>query len=226
MRRLIASLVVALSLGGASVSAAPVTIDTFDTPASAQTFIGPTGAINTSHSGTGILGTRTLTTSGALALGDVFSIGAGAFSAFTGTSAIETSLAYSSFGTQNFSGDLGINFHFSFLDAGVSATSTEVDVVLTTSTGTLTGSITLADSATAFSATLLFSSFTGPGSLSSVTGITVIFNNGGTPNQGTDFVLDGLSVTSNVPEPMSVALFGLTALSAVFVVRRKKQVPA
>ena len=220
----VAAITCLIALGlSRSASAAPITIDSFETPASPLLFIGPSGPPAGADSGAGVLGTRTLSSSTTLGLGDVVAIGNGTFQVFTGTTSMESVLTYNGAGFPlDFSADLGIVFDFLFLDGGISNTTTDFEVTLNTSTGPLTGSVTVSDTAVPFSALLLFASFSGPGNLATVNSIVFGFNNGGSPQQGADFVLDELSVAAAlVPEPASLALCGVAGMAALWSGRRR-----
>jgi hypothetical protein len=118
-----------------------------------------------------------------------------------------------------------MEYRFLSLDApGITgATTTQFDLFLSTTTGGLSGSLSLLDSDTPFTAVLPFSSLTGPGNLSAVTAATFVFNAGA--QAGTDFTLDKLSVVgpptpppATVPEPSAIALMlsGLIATTAAW----------
>jgi hypothetical protein len=201
---------------------ATLVIDTFDTPGVPHTFIGPVGPPTATDSGAGILGTRAYTSSTALSLGDVTSIGGGSFSVFTGTTALESGLGYSFFGTLDFSAESAIQYDFLFLDGGTVSTTTEFDVTLITTTGSLSASITLADSAVPFSALLPLSSFTGSGSLTAVTGLVFAFNDAGSPHMGTDYVLSSIVA---VPEASPVVIWSAVSIMGVGFSYLRRHVP-
>ena len=199
------------------------TVDTFSTPSPPSVFtVGTTPAAT--HSGTGILGTRTLSSSAALTAGSTVSIGGGTFQVFTSTLALESTLTYSGAGFPlNLTGQ-GLQLDFTFLDGGT-PTTTVFAVTLNTSTGALTGSITLADSLVPFSALLSFASLTGPGTLGSVNSLSIGFNDTGSPQAGADFILDALSIepagSVSVPEPSSMMVLGAAVLGVLWQVRRR-----
>ena len=138
-------------------------------------------------------------------------IGTGVLGVTTGaTSAVQTNLSYAFPGSQNFSTDFGVLVNFNSLDAGTSALTSDFRVVLNTSTGNLTATFTVGDNVSPFSVFIPFGAFMGPGSLGTVSGAQFFLNDNGTPNQGTDFVLDALSVSGpQIPEPASLSLLGL-----------------
>jgi hypothetical protein len=220
MRCLIPAVIAMVWLAG-SVSAAPILIDNFATPNPQVQINGP-GAVNLVHSGAGIFGTRTVTTSPNLAAGDTFRIGQGIVNIQTGaTSSVQTNLSYA-FATQNFSKDAGIILEFGALDAGTGVTSAEIRAVLNTSTGNLSASVILFDSIVPVSGFLPFNTFTGPGNLSNVTGAQFFLNDTGTPNPGTDFELRSIRVTdTGIPEPGSLAVWGLLGAAGVWYGRRR-----
>ena len=207
-----------------AVSALPV-IDTFETPAVTQVFIGPSAPPAAGPTtGAGILGTRNMIGLAPLAIGDVLAIGGGTFQVFTGTSSLETSLIYSNFGTEDFSAPkLGILLDFLFLDGGVATTTADIHITLVTLAGTLENTVTVNESAVPFSVFLEFSSFTGVGSLSDVTTLDFKFNDGGSPQSGVDLVLDQLSVA--VPQPPSIALLSVACAGLLYARRRIRKAP-
>jgi hypothetical protein len=140
----------------------------------------------------------------------------------TQTSAVEVTLNYSSFGILDLTGFGSIDFVFNpVFDPGVGPPFI-IEVVLTTTSGTLTTSglpVPLPPAGGIFS--IPFSGFSGPGSLSAVTGITIALNNGGSPSTAADFVLDEIRF-SIIPEPGTMALFGLGLLGVVGVTLRRR----
>lgn len=211
VKRVTCSAFVLSLLFAASAYASPVTIDTFETPTPFVLLMGGTGAQVRADTGPGIFGFRELITF--LRFGDLVILGEGLFVQIATAEGEDAflhmaRLRYEFPGVQDFSGDLGVELRFLFLDApGVTgATTTQFHVSLNTSAGQLTHSFTLLDSFVPFTVVLPFSSFTGPGNLAAVSTAVFMLNAGGATQQGTDFGLDYLAVIGRVappPEPVS-----------------------
>ena len=231
-RRFLFMVVVSALAFSAQASAAPIVVDTFDTPVAASTVTSGslTGAFP-SESGLGILGTRDLSYTGTNATtGNTFdsfegiSVGAGFLKVGTFTSALEIQLDYSGFGTKDVSGANSLDLTFvPVFDLGVGG-GFDVNVELTTTTGLLNATMVppvgFAPSGGTLSIPL--ASFTGPGSFSGVQGIQINLNNGGSPNTSSDFSLTQIQF-SEIPEPATVTLFALCCIGAAIYGRRRLQ---
>ena len=237
-RLLTAIAVVAMPVGAAD--AAPILIDNFGT--GSQTVNGGSSLNGsfTNVSGAGLLGTRSLTYQGTnagtgntfrtmpaetLALNNPGLPGRLALSTFD--SAVQVNLSYGGFGVLNASGMGFLSLVFdTIFDPGIGG-GFVVDLTLTTSTGNLTTAVIAPGGFLPSGGTLLIplSSLTGPGSLSSVTGISVSLNDGGTPNAASDFALDQLAFVET-PEPASMAVFGVLALGGGLAVARRRMMLA
>ena len=110
--------------------------------------------------------------------------------------------------------------NFQFLDSGV-GTQFNVEVLVSTTTGLLTGSLSLTDNALPTTYTIPYSSFTGTGDLGSVNSISLRLNNNGNPQAGVDFILTQFAIAEAVPEPATLATFGLMGLFGGYAARRK-----
>jgi len=212
---------------------APVVVDTFSTvnPWNVyQTFTAP-GTVQSNVSGAGILGQRDVTIGapGLVNGGDFLGIGTADFGSLTGQGVLDLNLNantnsaitlnYDNFGVMNFSGDLGIGLDILAYNNG--SVQTQNQIILTTTTGLLTASAITFPNVPPGSMIFLipFASFTGPGSLSSVTGIQFIFNSNN--SSGFDITLDGIQVLAT-PEPSSL-LAWVSVLAAGWFARRRFQ---
>lgn len=232
--RLVAA-VCALALVAGVAPAAPVTIDNFNTPGAPAVFspFTPAGNLGAPTTGAGILGTRQLSITNALsALGDGVAIGGGILNAVSSdTTAYATVLNYNFGGTLDASPSAGITLDMRSIDGGFT-TSTAVEATLFTTTGnrTLTGfniNDILPVGEPGTPVVLPFASFTGPGSVGSITGLQVRFNSAPT-RAGVDLTLSQIWVTEGtfvrdnpVPEPTTLAVFGLLGVGGIVAARRK-----
>jgi hypothetical protein len=238
MVRFVALALMALMVAVPSAGAAPIVIDNFATP---DPFVTQTGGglFNPSHSGTGIFGSATRDVSVTLPFGDTAAIGAAipfggsvgtldAFSVFSGVSALTSSLTYTFPAPTDLSG-AGISFVMAFVDEGQPAGPPGIvtDITINTATGTLTGVVPLLSSATPVTYTALYNTFSGSGDLTQVNSIVFTFNNGGTPQQGTDFIVTQIQVDP-IPEPATLALWGVVGAAGAWYGRRRlgKKAPA
>lgn len=204
-----------------SAVAAPLIVDTFETPA-APTIV-TTGAPNFGSfgptSGPGILGDRIVgydkAGAGLLDLGDVVAVGGGTLFLASGPNVdgITVTTDYSNFGVLDLNGFNSLDLIFvPLFDNGVGVF--DVVVTLTTGSGLLSSTTVVPNSFAPGGGTLQIplAGLTGPGSLSTVTGIFIALNNSGTPSAAADFQLTQIQLTP-VPEPASIAVW--TILGAV-----------
>lgn len=159
-------------------------------------------------------------------------IGGGTFTMDTDNSSKATSqITYSLTGAaSNLSGATGLSLQFANLDAGTTATTIPVSVAVNTATGTRTFTGTITESATAFTQTFAFSSFSGSGDLGQVNSIVFTLNNTANSRTAVDFAMTGVTVnTPNaVPAPPGLLLAGIGGLALLGRARlaRKKPVAA
>ncbi len=221
-------LAAALTLAFASsASAAPIIVDTFDTPTTASVvgFGNPKTGSFAPLSGSGILGTRALSYNGGAGnflLFEGVAVGAGSLILGTQSSAVQVNLAYSGFGTLNLTGFTSLDLIFvPIFDAGVG--TFDIVVTLATSTGNLTMTFippgAIAPGGGVFAIPL--AGLTGPGNLANVTGITLNLNDGGSPSAAADFTLSQIQFSPPVPEPATIATLGLMGLFGGYFARRK-----
>ncbi len=140
----------------------------------------------------------------------------------TVTSAVQVTLDYT-FAATDLSGFGALEMVFNGpFDPGVLPGDFSIVVTFTTGSGALTTTIfPVPISAGGGVLTIPFSGLTGPGSLSSVTGLNIVLNDGGTPATAADFLLDEVRLVV-IPEPGTMALFGLGLLGVVAVTLRRK----
>lgn len=234
MLRTLLAAAVALAFAG-SVSAAPITIDTFDFPNPGAMYGTGTGAgtLRTNDTHGSILGQRDLVLNHPLVnVAELIRIGVATANPFLGQGIFEVNsnamsvfsvtLNYDNFGTLDFSNDLGIALAILAYNNG--SVTTQNQIVLTTATGTLTATATFPNVSPGPQSFLMpFSSFTGPGDLSQVTGIAVTFNSNN--SGGFDAALDSISVVP-IPEPTTWATFGALAAFGGFAARRRLRAAA
>lgn len=245
MRRFYFSIALALMAFAAfssTLPAGPLIIDTFEspTPAAFYSFGSANPFSNTVTGAPGVLGgsrnyTATQVSGATFSLGTAGAIGTdaslgsadkGAVQFFSGSVAVEGILRYPATGTfgspQNFlaTGDR-FEFDFQFVDGGIGLGAGELLETLievTTTTGTRTLLVNFKDSVGPVSYSVPFSSFGGSGSFASVTSLKVTLND---PDPQTDFQLNKLSV-AEVPEPASVAVFGVILIGGAFYGWRRR----
>lgn len=142
-------------------------------------------------------------------------IGGGTFTMDSDNSSAATSkLTYALSGAaSNLSGASGLELAFKTFDAGTAASSTPVTIEVVTKTGTLTRTTTIAESATPFTQSFAFATFTGSGNLGQVNTIRVTINGGSGTQTAVDFAMDEVRVTA-VPAPPALLLgaIGLAGL--------------
>jgi hypothetical protein len=247
---LFAAAVLATTVFGSTASAAPILIDNFNTPAGGQaTTAGTprTGAFPSTVLGANGVGTRTISYAGAgnfTAAEGVFvnSPGAsllGTLEMGTVGGAVSTSSTYSAFVgpldlttiSPNF---FDIDFHLA--DNGAAPTAFQLTIEATTATGTLSKTFNVNNVPfNALATTLSFqmdNTWTGPGSFASVNGLKFTFN--ASQLNAADFIVGEIRardgrippVGNPVPEPVSLAVFGLLTLAGGAVARRKMKVVA
>lgn len=150
-------------------------------------------------------------------------IGAGDFSVDINNSTLGfATLAYAT-GSADFSMGTGVRLDFINLNPGNTSTVVALDmpimVTINTTSGTLSSSTNVAGSGAPFPVNLPFASFTGTGNLSNVTGLSIQLNGGPNSRFAADFVLDTVSIPTNViPAPPAIVLAGLAA--PVLLLRR------
>jgi hypothetical protein len=117
---------------------------------------------------------------------------------------------------------------FSAVEAGVDVTTNTnaldmpVDVVISTTGGSLTGNFFLTESTTPIVYALPITNFTGIADLANVISVNVNFNGGPNQRQATDFVLTSIRFeTFSVPAPPA-ALLALAGVPVVHIVRRRR----
>lgn len=209
--------VASLGAFGQSASAAPMLIDDFS-----STVAPFSSGSQVTNLGGGV--TRTITINGS-ALGlsavSVNSTVPNALDSFASSlSAFSTVLQYD-FAAQNFLPTDSILLPFLASNGGTGATTLDLKVELLGGPG---GSLNfaIADNASPFNLPISFGAF-GPGPFNGITGIRFTFNQDLT--NATDFTLGGdggIRITGDpVPEPATLATFGLMGLVGGFVARRK-----
>ncbi|MCS6977505.1 MAG: PEP-CTERM sorting domain-containing protein, partial [Gemmatales bacterium] len=151
----------------------------------------------------------------------------GQLSMFTGTSSVQATLTYTFPAPVSFAGFAGIEMDVDYYNVGTPPPD-EWLVQIVTGSGTLTSTLNILPPGApffgpSFPSTLFFpfSGFTGTGDLTNVTGVNIIINNGGSPNQGTDFVINEIRLPI-VPEPGTLALFGVGLLGVVGITLRRR----
>jgi hypothetical protein len=231
MRRLlganfgIAILCVGLFLPAPAAAQDVILIDSFDIPdpgVTNVTIASPAGGIaRTNDMGGTILGSRDLSFSGVVnntlsnntyAIGNVPALPGTIFDMATNAqSSVTATLHYDTFGTLNLAGLVAFEFDFDIIDPGVPpGTTLEVEMTLSTGSGDLTAVAHFESSAAPGTFSIPAGAFSGPGSLSTVDGITVDLNNTGAPSFGVDFTLD--EIRAITPEPGSIILWSVGAL--------------
>jgi hypothetical protein len=231
-RLVVALCAFALVLTPGVASAAPILIDSFFTP--------NPGAIHTNNpvslplrvdSGFEILGTRTTSvTAVANGLDNDVQIGGGPggfYDVSSGVSdSITTQLAYNFGGS--LSGATQIDIEFDGVQGGLgSGNALSITAVLETVNGDRVFSTTVPDSGALNNVLSLgFGSFSNAGFGDTITGFRLSTNVGGF--NASDFRIDNISTPDGtfdqgdpVPEPASLALFGLLGLGGVAAARRK-----
>jgi len=140
----------------------------------------------------------------------------------------KTDIAYTDFGTLDLT-NMVIDLPFFQYNDGTNDANLQVTVTLSTPSGLLMSSQTVLSGNTGpFTLTFPFSGFTGPGNITQVQGVTFSFLPQGTmsgPPLGTGFILDGAAgVQINaIPEPASLATWGMLALAGAWFGRRQLQ---
>lgn len=217
---LIASALAVLSIVSSSspAGAAPIVLDTFSGAVSSWNPATPPGVLQAN-------GTRTLTLGipGLQNGGDFVSVGGGTFSHQSNTTSnFTTQLAYS-FGPADLSTGQGLHINFDSIDAGSSVTNRLSALIeILTSTGTLSATIFFPEGNFAQDFLVPYVALSGPGNLNSAIGARITFNNIG--DAGVDFILSGdrpLLLNGEVPEPTTIATFGLIGLLGGAAVRRR-----
>lgn len=238
MLRLIASaMLVMLMLAVPNAGAAPIVFDNFSDPAAGQTVnSGSLTGSFASVTGPGIFnsGTRDLSYTGVNAatgdtwrtlFGEILSVNGGLpgrLGLATFDSAVEIILKYTAFGTLDASGFTTLDLVFdTVFDNG--ASDFDINIVLTTGSGLLSGTFTAPGSFVPSGGTLSIplSTLTGPGSLSSITQIDIRLNDSGSPSSSADFALDTIQFANPVPEPATLALWGTVTLGGLWYGRRR-----
>ncbi|CAN5164561.1 hypothetical protein BH11PLA2_BH11PLA2_42950 [soil metagenome] len=224
----------------APLQAAFITIDNFSNPAAAQfVLIGPNpNPTTTSGSPTGLGSTRTGTFSvvsplPANPLDLTVQLGSGSYIHNSSNFAVtHGSLVYSAFtgGTGNFSASgIPLEFIVRFasvdpgfdLSTGLSALNMPLDVVIATSTGSLSGTFFVPSSPNIpIAYQIPFASLTAAGlvDLSQVNTVTLNFNNGVNNRQAADFAVTGFDLVTT-PVPPAVFI-GLAAIPVLGLLRR------
>lgn len=236
MSRLIACAMLALALlATPNVGAAPIVIDTFDSPNPGAVLPPPTGpgALRTNDAGSGILGQRDFSAggSGLVNFGDGARIGTATGSPFSGqgildlawgsASTFSITLNYDNFGTLALSPADQLQLQVLAYNNG--SVTTQNTFTITTVGGTLTSGPVTFPNVNPGPQTFSFplSSFTpasGSPNLSQVTGISLTFNTNG--SAGPDITLDGIQVAP-VPEPTTIALWSVIGLAGAWYARRR-----
>jgi hypothetical protein len=242
-RWLFAAAVLATTVFGSAASAAPILIDNLNVPAGGQatTFGTPrTGAFPSTILGANGVGTRTISYAGA----GNFSGAEGVFvnspsATMMGTlemgtvgGAVATSATYTAF-PQNLDLSQAGNFFdldFHLVDNGASIPAFAVTIEATTASGNLTKTFNIADIPFNLTATTLSfgidNTWTGPGTFANVSGLKFTLNSG--QLNAADFILGEIRTRDgafrrpeNVPEPASLAVFGLLTLAGGAFARRR-----
>ena len=206
-------------------SAAPLVIDTFDTPGAPAVFdpppsFGP-GTLIANDAGSGILGQRDLAVGApglTFAVGDGIAIGGGLLDvASNGSATFATMLNYDSFGTLDLNGYSGVELVIMAYNNG--SVTTQNVIELQTATGTLTSAPQTFPNIPPGPITFFipFSAFSGPGSLGQVTAIQVFLNSNN--SAGFDITLDSLQLRE-LPEPSSILVWGSMVGLGLLVRRR------
>lgn len=211
-----------------NAGAAPLVVDTFETPGTASTVINgsPANGSFPATSGTGILGTRVVSynmvPAGNFGFGEGISVGGGSLILATQSSAVEVGLSYSSFGSIDVSSYTSLDLIFiPVFDLGVG--SFDIEVTLTTGSGTLSTTLVppsgIAPGGGVLSIPL--ASLLGTGDLSDVTGIDILLNDGGTPSPAADFTITQIEFANPIPEPTTLALWGAIGAAGLWYGRRR-----
>ena len=210
-----------------NASAAPIVLDAF-TAAPGSWSTGTAPGVLQSQGVAGSPRTLTLNPPGLANGGDFLGVGGGQFSFQSNSSSTySAALSYDLGASLPFQTTDFLKFQFLSLDGGSGLTdkiSTELKVF--TDTGTLTKNILFTEGT--FNYNIDFNGLSGAGNLSGTTGIQLTFNN--INDQGVDFVLGGnglIIIRENpVPEPATLATFGLMGLVGGFAARRKMKARA
>lgn len=226
------AVVVAAAVSMSAANAAPIIIDNFNNPA-APSSAGLPGGLTAGGPSGDLSGTRSVTFSPSLpnVSGNSASIGGGVLRVDTGSvngsNAVQSTLLYSfSGGPLDFSGLSSLSLGFDFTDAGSGFTTLPFSVAFLTGSGDVTATGTITDGT--LNINLLPGNFSGPGSLSTVNGLRIIFNS--TLQPGADFALTSIRADGEggvfdqgdpTPEPASMFLFGGLVLGGLAVARRK-----
>ncbi|MCS6977738.1 MAG: PEP-CTERM sorting domain-containing protein [Gemmatales bacterium] len=220
--------------------ATPLIIDTFNSPTPGHVASGPIPPSIPGDPfpqtfgpdlGIGAFGaTRTVSFTGTssggaiMGLGDTFALNVtgslGQLSMFTGTSQVEATLTYTFPSPVSFAGFAGIEMDVAFYDEGLGG-SDDWLIQIVTGSGTLTYLLSPAPFGTNFTLFFPFSLFSGTGDLSNVSSLIISINNGGSPGAGTDFVINEIRLPI-VPEPGTLALFGVGLLGVVGITLRRR----
>jgi hypothetical protein len=216
---LFAATLITLANFASSVSAAPIVLDDFQNNPGTWNPVTAPGVLQNNADRTLTLGVPGLQNGG-----DFLGVGGGQFSFQSNTiSTYSASLEYS-FGPVALSGANNLALDFLSIDAG-STLVTDLSVLMEviTSTGTLSQAFLLPEGNFPQSFLLSFAGLAGAGDLASTIGLRLTFNN--VNDAGVDFILtgdDGVRITNGeIPEPATLATFGLMGLVGGIVARRK-----
>jgi hypothetical protein len=233
IRRIVAALaLIAAACWSPNANAAPILLDDFSTAGFTANPVA-SGTLQTQ----GVLGSPRTVIVGAPGLqngGDFIGVltGPKQFSSQSAAnSAFTTTLSYT-FAPLTLSTASNLGLGFVSIDGG-STDPTHLSALLqvNTTSGTLSETLSFPSGNSLQNFLIPFAALTGSGDLSHTTGITLTFNTAvGGPSPGADFILSGdtgIHIFDNpVPEPASLATFGLIGLVSVVVVRRKLKVGA
>jgi hypothetical protein len=220
--RSIAALAV-LAICGSNAQAVPILLDDFLVPAAT---VGPTFSDPAFGATPGIGGfpstrTVTLTTVGMPVIGGQgVSLGGGLLALSTQDVSTTVQLDYS-FAAHTFFPANSLDMTFSVVEGGIGS-GDQLDVTLQLLQGAAVVGSQTANVGDGFGSIPLSFSFAGFPVLNNIDGIRLIFN--GNPNVATDFTLGSGGVflqNGDIPEPATVATFGLVTLIGGVVARRR-----
>jgi hypothetical protein len=218
--------VAVLAISGTNAQAVPILLDDFTVPAALAgpnlgpgIVFGPTGGIG------GLPATRTISTSVLgvpIIAGQGVSVGAGILALSTQDVSATVQVDYT-FADHTFFAANSLDMTFTIVDGGIGS-GNMLDVTFQILDGAVvvgSQNANVPNGAGLIPLSMPFSNF-GGGPFNNIDGIRLIFN--GNPNVATDFTLGAGGVflqNGDVPEPATLATFGLVALVGGVVARRK-----